>query len=196
MRRHDRLRGAATKSAIESGALYRSPGAFLGIATGSPFGGVLGIACPLWPWCHSGGRTTPMYGPAVRRKRFSSICRLFGLASMYPASDWSVCSGPPWISARMRSHYRPGLKWAIWVTSVRMRREDRPPSRLILSQTSAGNGICYFITCSLSVQFLCSCQEAVPSSRPAVDLRAPRAGAVKPGRRVDLTSGSAFPGQA
>jgi hypothetical protein len=27
-----------------------------------------------------------------------------GLASMYPASDWSVCSGPPWISARMRSY--------------------------------------------------------------------------------------------
>src|SRR6202158_6362224 len=47
-----------------------------------------------------------------------------------------------------------------------------PPSLLILSQTSAGNGICYFIiTCSLSVQFLCSCQEGVPSSRPAVDLR-------------------------
>src|SRR5260370_21610662 len=30
-----------------------------------------------------------------------SVC---GLASMYPASDWSFCSGPPWISARMRSH--------------------------------------------------------------------------------------------
>src|ERR1700687_5555970 len=43
-----------------------------------------------------------------------------------------------------------------------------PPSLLILSQTSAGNGICYFIiTCSLSVQFLCSCPEAGPSSRPA-----------------------------
>jgi len=28
-----------------------------------------------------------------------------GLASMYPASDWSVlCSGPLWISARVRSH--------------------------------------------------------------------------------------------
>src|SRR5580693_3653818 len=27
-----------------------------------------------------------------------------GLASMYPASDWSFCSGPSWISARMRSH--------------------------------------------------------------------------------------------
>jgi hypothetical protein len=28
-----------------------------------------------------------------------------GLASMYPASDWSVlCSGPSWLSARVRSH--------------------------------------------------------------------------------------------
>jgi putative ABC transport system substrate-binding protein len=27
-----------------------------------------------------------------------------GLASMYPASDWSACSWPSWISARMRSH--------------------------------------------------------------------------------------------
>ena len=49
-----------------------------------------------------------------------------GLASMYPASDWSVlCSGPSWISARLRSHYLIGLERAIWVTSVRMRREDR-----------------------------------------------------------------------
>jgi hypothetical protein len=79
---------------------------------------------PLWPWRNGGGRTTPMYGPAVRRKRFSSSCRLFGLASMYPASVWSVCSGPPWISAHLRSHYRPSLKWAIWGTSVRKRRED------------------------------------------------------------------------
>src|SRR6516164_4071626 len=35
----------------------------------------------------------PMYGPAVRRKRVSSICRVFGLASMYPASDWSSAPG-------------------------------------------------------------------------------------------------------
>ncbi len=49
-----------------------------------------------------------------------------GLASMYPASDWSSsCSEPSWISARMRSHYRTGLDWAVWVTSARMRREDR-----------------------------------------------------------------------
>jgi hypothetical protein len=58
-------------------------------------------------------------------QRFSSSCRLCGLASMYPASVWSVCSGPPWISAHLRSHYRPSLKWAIWGTSVRKRREDR-----------------------------------------------------------------------
>jgi hypothetical protein len=44
-----------------------------------------------------------------------------------------------------------------------------PPSLLILSRTSTGNRMwCYVIACSLSVQFLCSCQEAVPSSRPAV----------------------------
>jgi hypothetical protein len=28
-----------------------------------------------------------------------------GLASMYPAFDWSsLCSGPSWVSARVRSH--------------------------------------------------------------------------------------------
>src|SRR6476646_7230704 len=48
------------------------------------------------------------------------------------------CSGPPWISAHGRSHYRTGLDWAKWVTSVRSRREDRSPSRRYLSQTSAG----------------------------------------------------------
>src|SRR6202045_1853451 len=48
-----------------------------------------------------------------------------GLASMYPAFDWSICSGPSWISARMRSRYRTGLDWTIWVTSVRTRSEDR-----------------------------------------------------------------------
>ena len=36
-----------------------------------------------------------------------------GLASIYPASDWSSwssCSRPSWTSARVRSHYRTGLK--------------------------------------------------------------------------------------
>jgi hypothetical protein len=38
----------------------------------------------------------PMYGPAVRCKRFRRSGR-YGLASMYPASAWSgLCSGPSW----------------------------------------------------------------------------------------------------
>jgi hypothetical protein len=46
----------------------------------------------------------PMYGPAVRCKRTSSSWRICGLASMYPAFDWSLlCSRPSWISARVRS---------------------------------------------------------------------------------------------
>jgi hypothetical protein len=32
----------------------------------------------------------PMYGPAVRCKRSSSSWRMCGLASMYPAFDWSL----------------------------------------------------------------------------------------------------------
>ena len=44
---------------------------------------------------------------------------------MYTVSDWSICSAPSWISARMRSHYRIGLERTIGVTSVRMRQEDR-----------------------------------------------------------------------
>ena len=48
-------------------------------------------------------RMTPMYGPAVRSKRFVDQV-VSGLASMYPAFDWSICSGPSWISARVRSH--------------------------------------------------------------------------------------------
>jgi len=47
---------------------------------------------------------THMYGPAVRCKRFVELA-VSGLASMYPAFDWSVLSsGPSWISARVRSH--------------------------------------------------------------------------------------------
>src|SRR5215469_7001451 len=71
-----------------------------------------------------GPNLTHLYGPAVRCKRFRRSWRC-GLALLYPASDWSVCSGPSWISARMRSDSRTSLERASWVTSVRTRREDR-----------------------------------------------------------------------
>jgi hypothetical protein len=59
------------------------------------------------------------------RVDFSELA-VSSLASMYPAFDWNVwCSGPSWISARVRSHCRTGLERAIRVTSVRKRQEDR-----------------------------------------------------------------------
>src|SRR6187431_1444386 len=66
----------------------------------------------------------PMYGPAVRRKRVRRSGDS-GLASMYPASDWCVVLranmdiSAPAISLADRP------RWAIWVTSVHRRREDR-----------------------------------------------------------------------
>jgi hypothetical protein len=91
-------------------------------------------------------RMTPMYGPAARCKRFRQPVRC-GLASMYPASDWSVWySGPSWISARMRSHYRTGLERAIRVTSVRMRREDR--SSIVVSSSRRPRRVDYVIDSS------------------------------------------------
>ena len=65
-----------------------------------------------------------------------------GLASMYPASAWSVlCSGPSWISARIGADWQTGLERAIQVTSVRMRGKTILHRRLILSQASAGKGV-------------------------------------------------------
>ena len=47
---------------------------------------------------------TQMYGAAVRCKRFSSICRLWILHQCIRPQIGAVCSGPSWISARVRSH--------------------------------------------------------------------------------------------
>ena len=133
---------------------------------------------------------TPMYGPAVRSKRFIDQV-VSGLASMYPAFDWSIRSGPSWISARVRSHERTGLDWAIWVTSVRMRREDRTS---ISSHPLADLG--WNLLMGLRHRMLLlprsSCVRArgrsfVPARRTCV---ASRARAVKAGRCAWLAAGS------
>ena len=114
----------------------------------------------------------------------------YGLASMYPASTWSaLCSGPSWISARMRSHYRTGLDRAIWVTSVRMRREDRSPSSSH-PLADLGGQTDYVIGCSSFLR--CSFVRAWrPFLRPDLRVQARRAqGAVKVGRRAGLASRS------
>ena len=126
-------------------------------------------------------RLTRMYGPAVRRKRISSICRHSGLASMYPASDWSGCSGPSWMSARMRSHYRPGLERAIWVTRVCMRRKDRSSiSSYPLADLGRKTGLCHRFLLIRSSSFVCAVSRSFIPACSAC--RAPRDRAVKAGR--------------
>jgi hypothetical protein len=80
-----------------------------------------------------------MYGPAVRRKRVSSICRPFGLASMYPASDWSMCSGPYQRACVLISGQASIGPCGPPVFACA--GKTGPPSRFILSQTSAGNDV-------------------------------------------------------
>jgi hypothetical protein len=133
---------------------------------------------------------TQMYGPAVRCKRISSICRRCGLASMYPASAWSgfVLRAIMDVSARAFSlpdRPRP----AIWVTRVRMRREDRSS---ISSRPLAdlGGKRDYVIVFSLTSSFVCAVSRSfVPACSTC---RAPRAGAVKAGRCCGHPQGSAL----
>ena len=120
-------------------------------------------------------------------RRFRRV-RLSGLALMYPASHWSVCSGPSWIISAHATSFWTSLERASWVTSVRMRREDRTlHRRLILSQTSAGNS-------REANSSIISLLHAVPLSVhggrsfvPACGCEgAPRARAVEAGRRDDV----------
>jgi len=74
-----------------------------------------------------------------------------------------------------------------------MRREDRSsisfhPLADLGGKRVVGPG--YVIDISYRVQFLCSCREAVHSSRPALVPRRRAQAAVKTGRRAWLASGS------
>ena len=107
------------------------------------------------------------------------------------ASDWSVFrSGPSWISAQMRPHYRTASNG----TRVRMRRE-RPVLHLVSSsrRPRQGNGT----RSSLSPD---QCSSFVRAMKPF--LRAGRVfrgiarRAVKAGRRAKFSTTSTFPGHA
>jgi hypothetical protein len=109
---------------------------------------------------------TPMYGPAVCCKRFLRAVGC-GLASMYPACDWSIVLRAIMdISARAISlANRPRAGHGGYQCS---HAPGRPILHLafILSQTSAG----WISRCRLATLphlFLCSCRVAVPSPRPA-----------------------------
>ena len=115
-----------------------------------------------------------------------------GLASMYPAFDWSVLrSWPPWISARVRAHYATGLDRAIRVTSVRMRSEDRTS---ISSHPLADLGwklligLRHRLLLMSRISFVrARGRSFVPTRRTSI---ASRAGAVKAGRCAWLAAGS------
>jgi hypothetical protein len=78
--------------------------------------------------------TQCMVRPCVARE-LSSSWRMCGLASMYPASHWSaLCSGPSWISARMRSHYRIGLNGSFGSPVFACAGKTDPPSRFLSSR--------------------------------------------------------------
>ena len=134
---------------------------------------------------------TPMYGPAVRCKRFrrSGGC---GLASMYPVSDWSLSRLPTImdISARASSLAdRPHR--AIRVTSVRTRREDRfSISSHSLADLGGVNAVHCFIDRSSFEPFLCSCLAAVSFVPACARRRAARKGPSKAGRPAGLASRS------
>ena len=114
---------------------------------------------------------------------------------MYPASDWSECSRPSWISARTRSHYSPGLKQGPLGHQC-AHAPGRPilHRRLTSRRPRRARVIGYVINSLLGFAlFLCLRLAAVPSSRPTGRRSAVAQGAVKAGRRASLASCPAVP---
>ncbi|MEH2474237.1 hypothetical protein V1281_004577 [Nitrobacteraceae bacterium AZCC 2161] len=133
-----------------------------------------------------------MYGPAVRCEKIRRIGG-GGLASMYPASDWSVCA--PGHHGYQRAcvliSLQASISRAIKVTSIRMRREDRSS---IFSYPLADLG--WKLVIGLRHRLLLIPRSSfvrakgrsfVPARRTSI---ASRAGAVKGGRRAWLAAGS------
>ena len=123
-----------------------------------------------------------MVRPCVARGLVDlSVC---GLASMYPASDWSVCA--PGHHGHQRAYVlisRQASSGPFGSPDFACAVKTDPPSRLILSQPSAELGRrCYVIAAFLIV----AVPLFVPEGRSIVpacsSCRAPRAGAVKTGR--------------
>src|SRR6266404_763628 len=115
----------------------------------------------------SSSQFDPMYGPAVRCKRFVDLV-VSGLASMYPVSSWSCCA-PDHHGYQRACDLINGQAsiGAIWVTSVRMRREDRSS---ISTYPLADLGWKLLIGLRHRLLLICAVPlfdpRAVPSSRP------------------------------
>src|SRR5215471_17962140 len=130
---------------------------------------------------------TRMYGPAVRCKRFRRSGR-YGLASMYPASAWSVlCSGPSWDQRACDLISGQASTGPFGSPVFACAGKTDLHRRLILSQTSAGR----LFTSSIA-PYLMAVPLFAPGGRsfvPALRVQTRRAqGTVKVGRRAGLAS--------
>jgi hypothetical protein len=113
----------------------------------------------------------------------------YGLASMYPASAWS-CVAPGHHGYQRACDLINGQasSGAMWVTSVRVRREDRSSiSTHPLADLGRVKAVGYVINSSSCYAVPLFAPRTVPSSRPARGLTS-RARPVKAGRRADLAS--------
>ena len=122
-------------------------------------------------------------GPAVRCKRFSSIWPMRSCINVSGLCLERVAPGHHGYQRACDLISGQASTGPFGSPVFACAGKTDPPSRLILSQTSAGK---VWATSSITphlVQFLCSCRAAVPSSRPA-RAGAPRARAVKAGRHA------------
>ena len=121
-----------------------------------------------------------------------------GLASMYPASEWSICSGPSWISARVGSHYRTGLDRG-HLGHQCSHALGRPILHLVLFSRRPRLETVDRVTSSLAPDIRAVPlfePRAVPSSRPA-ERRSRRAqGRSRPAVALGLRRAPALPGCA
>src|SRR5438046_7730406 len=92
-----------------------------------------------------------MYGPAVRCKSFVDLV-VSGLASMYPVSSWSCCAPDHHGYQRACDLVSGQASMGPFGSPVfACAGKTDPPSRLVLSQTSAGKLLLgYVTTCSSS----------------------------------------------
>jgi hypothetical protein len=86
--------------------------------------------------------TLSLIGPSVWTGRAlqaeSDDLEMIGLALLYPARKWNVCSWPSWISARARSHSRLGPEGHMGHLITNALARPFSPSPHSDSQTSAG----------------------------------------------------------
>ena len=133
---------------------------------------------------------TRMYGPAARCKRFSSSCRFAVLHQCIRPLIGAFAPGHHGYQRACVLIKRQASTGPCGSPVCARARKTEPPSRLILSQTSAGN----FdrLRHRLLLISRSSCVRAqgcsfVPARSASI---APRAGAVKAGRRAWLAAGS------